>query len=114
MLDTTKIQADSIGFLEAVFQTTRLIPKGKVLGYGHLAALIGKPRHARHVGTALQKSSAKDKIPWWRVVRSNGSIAMQGDPLRGPLQRRYLQREKVSFSGANVNMKESRWIPELI
>jgi methylated-DNA-protein-cysteine methyltransferase related protein len=112
MLDISEIHNSTINFAEAVLLVTKKIPQGKVLGYGHLAALIGKPRNARQVGQVLKHAPLKD-LPWWRVLRSDGSIAMQGDPNRGPLQLQYLKNEKVCFRGAKVNMKESRWRPEI-
>ena len=113
MLAIDRIQVDSIGFQEAVYTVTRLIPRGKVLGYGHVAALIGRPRHARHVGNALKSLPLNSDVPWWRVLRSDGSIAMQGDILRGPLQLEHLDTEKVGFLGQKVNMRTCRWIPEI-
>ena len=112
MLNLTKIQADTIGFSQAVVSLTRLIPSGKVLGYGQLAALIGKPKNARQVGTTLKNMTEKN-VPWWRVLRSDGSIAMQGSLHRGSLQRQHLLDEKVYFNGQNVNMNRSRWLPEI-
>ena len=50
MLEIKLFQADFIEFDVAVHALTKQLPVGKVLGYGHLASLIGKPRHARHVG----------------------------------------------------------------
>ena len=85
------------------------IPKGKVLGYGHVAILIGRPNHARHVGFALSALPSNTTIPWWRVIRSDGSIALQGDIIRGPLQIRKLRAEKVVFKGNKVDMNKSKW-----
>ena len=94
-----------------MYALTSQIPHGKVLGYGHVAALIGKPRHARHVGNALKALPLHSNVPWWRVIRSDGTIAMQGDILRGPLQIKHLSAELVSFRGEKVDMKKARWIP---
>ena len=111
MLDLKKIHNPSLSFYDAVVLVTKQIPKGKVLGYGHVAALIGKPRNARQVGRVL-KNAPLENLPWWRVLRSDGSIAMQGDPNRGPLQIYHLKQEHVSFQGRRVNMKKCRWRPE--
>ena len=78
----------------------RLIPAGQVLGYGHVAALLGSPRAARQVGYALAALSpdaadphGEAPVPWWRVIRSDGSIAQAGDPAR-PLHQRRLSRTR--------------------
>ena len=102
-----------LDFNDAVYALVRLIPTGKVLGYGHVATLLGYPRRARHVGFALGALLPATDVPWWRVIRSDGSIAMQGDPLRGPVQQHKLRAEGVSFRGQKVNMKRCRWEPDV-
>ena len=106
------IVASEHTFANKVISIAKLIPKGKVLGYGHLAALAGKPRNARQVGTILKASMDKD-VPWWRVLRSDGSIAMQGDITRGPLQIQHLRDEKVLSQGTKVDIQQHRWQPEI-
>ena len=104
-------------FHEAVYKATKLIPVGKVLGYGHLATLIGRQGCARQVGRALSRLGADARyslVPWWRVLRSDGSIAMQGDPTRGPAQIALLRAERVPFKRPHiVDMRMARWQPEL-
>ena len=43
-------------------------------------------------------------LPWHRVVRADGSLAM------GERQRVLLEREGVPFRGARVDMEEA-WVP---
>ena len=93
----------------AVCALVSQIPRGKVLGYGHVAMLIGRPNHARHVGFALSALPNSTTIPWWRVIRSDGSIALQGDIIRGPLQITKLHAENVIFKGSKVDMQKCRW-----
>jgi methylated-DNA-protein-cysteine methyltransferase related protein len=52
------------------------IPYGKVCSYGGVAALAGVPRGARTVARLLHSCSKVDKLPWWRVIRSDGHIAL--------------------------------------
>jgi methylated-DNA-protein-cysteine methyltransferase related protein len=89
----------------AVMAVVARIPAGKVLGYGHVAALIGSPRAARQVGyalAALRPEQADPEgpgpIPWWRVIRSDGSLAHAGDPGRPLMQRALLQDEGVPMA----------------
>ena len=109
MIDPKAVQADQIGFQEAVYQATRLIPAGKVLGYGHLATLIGQPGRARHVGSALKSVMQSDQVPWWRVVRSNGAIVSP----QASVQKQRLEEENITFQGKNVDMRKCRWFPEV-
>lgn len=100
-----------VGFRAAVYAAVRCIPHGRVLGYGHVAALIGKPRAARQVGYALAALEHGTTVPWWRVIRSDGSIALQGDPTRGPAQQERLLAEGVGVTDHRVDMKKFRWTP---
>jgi methylated-DNA-protein-cysteine methyltransferase-like protein len=102
-------------FRDAVYEVVRTIPKGRVLGYGHVAAILGEPRRARHVGFALSRLEPGSNVPWWRVLRSSGEIALQGDPTRGPLQRARLIEEGVQFvdrKRQKVDMKAHQWRPK--
>lgn len=96
-------------FRDTVYELVRAIPPGRVLGYGHVAAALDAPRRARHVGFALAALEPGDPVPWWRVIRSNGHLALAGDPARGPLQRRLLESEGVEFKNDRVDMARFRW-----
>ncbi|KAH8109635.1 6-O-methylguanine DNA methyltransferase [Phellopilus nigrolimitatus] len=65
------IAMDSAEFHAAVYHVVRQIPFGKATSYGHVAKLIGLPRHARHVGQALKFLNAEADVPWQRVVASS-------------------------------------------
>lgn len=101
------------GFRRAVYAAVALIPAGRVLGYGHVATLLGSPRAARQVGYALAALEPGTDVPWWRVVRSDGTIALQGDPGRGPEQARRLAAEDVAVHDWRVDMAARRWDPGL-
>lgn len=57
----------------AVWRIVADIPSGQVMAYGEVARAAGYPRHARMVSRALSRSN--QKLPWHRVVRSDGSLA---------------------------------------
>jgi len=104
-----------VGFRAAVYAAVRLIPAGRVLGYGQVAATIGRPRAARQVGYALaaldDHGCAPDgkPVPWWRVPRSDGSVAMQGDQTRGPRQVALLAAEGVQLTRGRIEMSIHQW-----
>ena len=54
------------------------IPYGETASYGEVAALAGKPRAARAVGTACRTTPFSLVVPVHRVVRSDGSIGEYG------------------------------------
>jgi alkylated DNA nucleotide flippase Atl1 len=73
---------------EAVYDACASIPAGMVITYGDLAELVGRPAsHSRNVATILGKrphaDTDLDPLPWWRVVRSNGTL-LDADLITGP------------------------------
>ena len=108
-----------MNFRERVYLITSEIPEGRVMGYGHVAAVAGSPRAARQVGAALKallaeraQPSSPHAIPWWRVLRSNGQIALRGDPMRPPLQQLLLEEEGVEVKMGKVDMSRYGWLPD--
>ncbi len=61
-------------FRERVERIVKAIPKGQVLSYGQVALLAGRPGGARAVVRALYQISG---APWWRVIRSDGTVAQE-------------------------------------
>lgn len=85
-------------FKERVIQIIQAIPAGKVMSYGQVAAAAGSPRAARQVGGILRASSL-DKLPWWRVINSQGYISIKGSFEATPqVQRQLLVAEGVVVS----------------
>jgi methylated-DNA-protein-cysteine methyltransferase-like protein len=84
-------------FADQVYALVRRIPRGRAVSYGGVAAMLGSPRAARGVGTALGALPADHDVPWWRVVNRNGEISIKGEPGLAALQRSLLTREGVRF-----------------
>lgn len=101
------------GFHERVYARVRQVPEGRVTTYGDVAAALGSPRVARHVGWALAALRDED-VPWHRVINAKGMISFKGDTPRGELQRARLEAEGVSFDArGRVPLKTLRWAFEL-
>lgn len=83
-------------FREKVFEVVRKIPKGKVMTYGQVALLLGKPRGAREVGWMLH-SNDRDDVPCHRVVDRNGRLAPNFAFDGWREQKRRLEMEGVKF-----------------
>jgi len=81
-----------------ILRRVRSIPPGFVATYGDLCP--GAPRRA---GAALASNDDPD-LPWHRVVRADGSLAV------GERQRQLLEAEGVPFRGSRVNLKVA-WFP---
>lgn len=84
-----------------VLERVRGIPEGFVCTYGDVSP--GAPRFA---GTVLFHADDPD-LPWWRVVRADGSLA------KGDRQRALLRSEGVPFRGARVDMQVARVASDL-
>ena len=67
--DATKPDAN-----RRIFDAIRAIPKGQVAGYGEVARRAGLPGRARLVARLLSQNEDR-KLPWHRVLRSDGRIA---------------------------------------
>jgi methylated-DNA-protein-cysteine methyltransferase-like protein len=64
-------------FHERVVRVIKKIPKGKVATYGQIATMAGSPRAACQVVRTLHSSSKKEKLPWHRVINSQGKIGLK-------------------------------------
>jgi methylated-DNA-protein-cysteine methyltransferase related protein len=95
-------------FTARVLQIILLIPEGKVMTYGQIAAEAGSPRGARQVVRILHSLSQKHKLPWHRVVNRLGEIALQEDE-SASLQRLYLEEEGIQFN-ANGRIPLDRYL----
>jgi methylated-DNA-protein-cysteine methyltransferase-like protein len=80
-----------------IISAVKEIPRGKVSSYGAIAALAGLPNGARQVVRVLHSSSGKEGLPWYRLLRKDGRIALP--PGEGfELQRAFLEREGIEVS----------------
>ncbi len=89
---------------QAIIEAIRAIPAGKVASYARIAAEAGIPRGARQVARVLHSCSESHHLPWWRVLRSSGEIALPPEA-GGSLQKELLESEGVTFS--------SKWTVDL-
>jgi methylated-DNA-protein-cysteine methyltransferase-like protein len=94
-----------------VYALVRRIPRGRVATYGQVASILGHPRAARAVGTALAHLSPPlvRVVPWQRVINAAGRISLRGSVTRPDLQRELLEIEGVRFRGDTVDLSRYRW-----
>src|SRR5436853_2916115 len=67
-------QRNPVSFVKSVEKIVRSIPRGRTLSYSEVALRAGKPRGARAVVRALH---VLDDVPWWRVIRADGTLARE-------------------------------------
>lgn len=99
-------------FKARVYEFVSMIPEGRVMTYGQLAALAGNARAARIVGGIAHFGDPD--IPWQRVVNKKGGLAA-GYPGGRHAHKQHLEAEGVEVSGENnnyfVNVEELLWDP---
>ena len=78
---------------EDILNHVRSVPEGFVTTYGDLCP--GAPRFAGSVMASCDDAT----VPWHRVVRADGSLAV------GERQRELLEAEGVPFAGARVDLR---------
>jgi alkylated DNA nucleotide flippase Atl1 len=83
---------DADEYVEAVLSIVETVPPGRVTTYGAVADAVGH-HGPRSVGRVM--STYGGSVPWWRVVRADGSLPPshddearahyleEGTPLRG-------------------------------
>lgn len=86
---------DQQGLFERVYAAVRRVPRGRVITYGEIARQVGLRNGARTVGWALASHPDGEAVPWWRVVRSDGTIANRQFAAE---QRKRLRRDGVRFA----------------
>lgn len=59
-----------------IIEEIRKIPYGQVSSYRDIAYRAGLINGARQVARALHGLSEAHQLPWWRVIRSDGNIAL--------------------------------------
>jgi methylated-DNA-protein-cysteine methyltransferase related protein len=102
-------------FYQAVWNVVRRIPRGRVMAYGQVGALVEPPAgmalhtydalRARWVGGALAACPAD--VPWWRVVNAQGKISARPGAEE---QRILLEAEGVLFDARDkIDMKKYAW-----
>ena len=98
-------------FYRLVYRVVRRVPRGKVVTYGQVAAILGQPRGARAVGVALGAlpTPLAEVVPWHRVINAAGRCSHR-DGFWAEMQRERLEEEGVRFDrNGHVDLKTTRW-----
>ena len=87
------------------------IPRGRVVTYGQLAKLIGRPNGARWVGRQMGLLPGGSNLPWYRVVNAAGRSSLPLDKGGSNRQLRLLQREGVLVVDGRISLRRYQWDP---
>ncbi len=97
-------------FADRVYEYVAMIPAGRVMTYGQLAALSGSPRAARMVGGIAH--FGPEDLPWHRVVNKQGGLA-SNFPGGRPEQAHRLEAEGVEVrEDMTVDIDKLLWNPQ--
>lgn len=91
-------------FTEVVLEIIKMIPEGRVMTYGQIAAYAGNPRGARQVSRILHSMSMAHKLPWHRVINSKGSISLTGEA--GFVQGSMLADEGIPVLNKKIDLQK--------
>ncbi len=100
---------DEPTFAQRVESVVSLIPQGRVMTYGQLAALCGNARAARIVGGIAHFGDPD--LPWQRVVNKQGGLA-SGYPGGRRSHQQALELEGYQVNDFKVDVKELLWWPK--
>ena len=96
---------DAEDYGEAVLSLFEAVPPGRVTTYGALADAVGS-RGPRSVGRVM--STYGGSVPWWRVVRADGSLPPSHDE---EARAHYLDEGTPFRSSGRVDMRRAAWWP---
>jgi methylated-DNA-[protein]-cysteine S-methyltransferase len=82
-------------YMQSCWNALRTVPAGKVVTYGQLASLAGRPQAIRAAGTACATNLIAPVIPCHRVVRAGGHIGNYGFGV--PIKRALLLHEGIDI-----------------
>lgn len=88
---------------DRILAVVRAIPRGQVAGYGEVARRAGLPGRARLVARILS-TNADPLLPWHRVLRSDGRIALPPGGAGWREQAQRLRAEGVQVTNGRVRM----------
>ena len=92
-----------------IYKLVKQIPKGQVATYGQIAKMVGNCG-PRQVGYAMSHTPNGKKIPWQRVINSQGRISVRKDGAEDPRQMQLLKQEGIIFSkSGKIDFLEYGW-----
>jgi O-6-methylguanine DNA methyltransferase len=94
-------------FARRVLALLRRVPPGRVVTYGDLAALAGRPGAARAVGN-IMRDGGEPGLPYHRVIAAGGRLGGYGG--NEAMKAALLRREGLVVSGGRVRgFRQARW-----
>lgn len=98
-------------FDEQVLNYLTMIPRGKVVTYGQIAAALGNPGAARAVGNALHRNPDGDRYPCYKVVDSKGRLSGRFAFGGIMIQQERLENDGIDVKNNRVNLSKYQFRP---
>ncbi|MDR2394812.1 MAG: MGMT family protein [Treponema sp.] len=91
--ETKPYTVETLRIIEAI----QAVPAGRVSSYRDIAGAAGLPNGARQVARILHSLASSQNLPWHRIIKANGRIALP------PGQGRELQIQLLRSEGVTVS-----------
>jgi len=95
-------------FEQNIYTILAYLKPGKLTTYGQLAKMAGFPHHSRHVGKVLSKLPKDTRLPWYRVVNSQGKISLSGESFLR--QKAHLEKEGIEITEEGKIVKFRQYV----
>jgi methylated-DNA-protein-cysteine methyltransferase-like protein len=103
---------DEKTYRDRVYRLVSQIPAGRVMTYGQIALILGEGYTARTVGYVMHGADS-EKIPWQRVINSQGKCSTGRLTIPVNLQQELLEADGVVFSArGKCDLTKYLWYPE--
>jgi len=103
------VKVDPDEYVELVLTCVEQVPRGRVTTYGAIAEVVGQVAGGggpRQVGSIM--ASYGGPVPWWRVVRADGSLPPSHEDGARP---HYLDEGTPMRSSGRVHIAAAFWQP---
>jgi alkylated DNA nucleotide flippase Atl1 len=97
---------DHDDYVEQVLTIVERVPPGRVTTYGLIAEALGRGG-PRQVGAVM--ASYGGPVPWWRVVRADGSLPDSHGP---EARQAYLAEGTPLRRSGAVDIRAAVWLPD--
>jgi alkylated DNA nucleotide flippase Atl1 len=102
------MRIDPEEYVELVLRCVERVPRGRVTTYGAIAETVGQVAGGggpRQVGSIM--ASYGGPVPWWRVVRADGSLP----PSHQDARQAYLEEATPLRPSGRVDLAKAFWHP---
>jgi methylated-DNA-protein-cysteine methyltransferase-like protein len=94
---------------QQIYAAIHSVPMGRLCSYGKIAELAGQPGKARYVGRLLSQLPKDTRLPWFRIVNSQGKISFPYGSDSYQRQLSHLIEESSAEESGRLHWRQCRW-----